>query len=48
MIKKHKHEIHEIYVSMDSHQPAHIAHAMFWASGEDGMFWLIYHGWKED
>mmetsp|Transcript_30545 Transcript_30545/g.42038 ORF Transcript_30545/g.42038 Transcript_30545/m.42038 type:complete len:1359 (-) Transcript_30545:23-4099(-) len=37
MIKKHKHEIHEIYVSMDSHQPAHIAHAMFWASGADGV-----------
>jgi nicotinamidase-related amidase len=30
MIKTHKHFIHEIFVSMDSHHPNHIAHAMFW------------------
>jgi hypothetical protein len=37
MIKKHKADIHEIYVSLDSHQPSHIAHAMFWCRGDDGL-----------
>ena len=30
MIKKNKHNIHEIFVSLDSHHPSHIAHAAFW------------------
>jgi nicotinamidase-related amidase len=30
MIMKNKHHIHEIFVSLDSHYPSHIAHAMFW------------------
>ena len=41
MIKKYKHEIHEIFVSLDSHHPSHIAHAMFWASGKDGNLILL-------
>eukprot|EP01037_Dinobryon_pediforme_P018100 gene18101-18340_t len=34
MIKKNKHFIHEIFVSMDSHYPNHIAHAVFWINKE--------------
>ena len=30
MIMKNKHNIHEIFVSLDSHHPSHIAHAAFW------------------
>ena len=30
MIRNNKEFIHEIFVSMDSHHPSHIAHAMFW------------------
>ena len=30
MIRKNKEQIHEIFVTMDSHHPSHIAHAMFW------------------
>jgi nicotinamidase-related amidase len=30
MIKKNKHNIHEIFVSLKSHHPSHIAHAAFW------------------
>jgi nicotinamidase-related amidase len=30
MIKKNKHNIHDIFVSLDSHHPSHIAHAVFW------------------
>lgn len=33
MIKANKRHIHEIFVSMDSHHPNHIAHAMFWTDG---------------
>ena len=32
MIKKNKQFIHEIFVSMDSHYPTHIAHAIFWVN----------------
>jgi nicotinamidase-related amidase len=35
MIKKNKHNIHEIFVSLDSHHPSHIAHAEFWV-GQKG------------
>ena len=34
MIKKNKHFIHEIFVSMDSHYPCHIAHAVFWVNSD--------------
>ena len=32
MIKKNKQFIHEIFVSLDSHYPTHIAHAIFWVN----------------
>ena len=32
MIKKNKHFIHEIFVSLDSHYLTHIAHAIFWVN----------------
>ena len=34
MIMNNKESIHEIFVSLDSHYPTHIAHAIFWEDAE--------------